>query len=139
MPGAVGREGPRSARLLLAPGLIVSAALVAAVGGGWGYVIAAIQVALGAAIFLKPQSRGPIAGAMISLVPAPLAAIRHWTAGLPDTCKCARLPHPPPALVSLTGLAVAANLVLLGYALWLTAARRQLQVVQSGRTQEETT
>jgi hypothetical protein len=139
VPGAVGREGPRSARLLLAPGLIVSAALVAAVGGGWGYGIAAVQLALGATLLVRPQWRGPIAGAMISLVPAPLAAIRHWTAGLPGSCKCARLPHPPPALVSVTGVAVAFDLVLLGYALWLTAARGHLEMIPLGRTEEETT
>jgi hypothetical protein len=122
---------------LLALGLMVSAGLVAAVGGAWGYVIAALQVALGGALLVRPQARGPIAGAMISLVPAPLAAIRHWSAGLPGTCKCARLPHPPPGLVSLTGLAVAVDLSLLGYALWLTAARRQPHMIQSGRAQEE--
>jgi hypothetical protein len=113
-----------SARLLLAGGLIVSAGLVWTVGGAWGYVIGAIQLALGVAVIVRPNARGPLAGAMISLVPAPLAAVRHWTAQLPATCHCARLPHPPPALVSVTGLAVAFDLALLGYALWLTASPR---------------
>jgi hypothetical protein len=124
----VRHERPPSARLLLAPGLIVSAGLVLAVGGVWGYVIGAVQLVLGVALFLRPRSQGAIIGATLSLVPAPWAAIRHWTAGLPGACRCARLPHPPPGLASVTGLAVLVQVALLGYAVWFTAAHRRLGV-----------
>jgi hypothetical protein len=120
-----------AARLLLATGLIVSAAVVSAIGGWWGWAIGAAQLALGAAIVAWPASPAPAAAAVLVLIPAPLAAIRHWTARLPGGCRCAVLSHPPPGLVSLTGLVVALDVLLLALALWLTATNRKAQVGKS--------
>jgi len=120
-----------AARLLLATGLAISAALVSAVGGWWGIAIGVTQAALALAVFLRPQSHGAQAGSILTLIPAPLAAARHWTARLPGMCHCSRLPHPPPGLVSLTGLVVALDLALIGLALWLTAANRQAEMGKS--------
>ncbi len=134
VPGADRRQGLTAGRLLLATGLLISAALLSFVGGGWGLAFGASQAALGVAALLRPRSPLPLAGALLLLVPAPLAAIRHWTARLPGACRCARLPKPPPGLVSLTGLAVTLDLALLGLALWLAAAdskHRHAEVVRS--------
>jgi hypothetical protein len=119
------------ARLGLATGLLLSAALLIAIGGWWGLVIGVAQGALGIAAFARPGARAPLAGAVVALVPAPLAATRHWTARLPGSCSCARLPHPPPGLVSATGLVVAFDLALLGLALWQAAAIRRAEVEKS--------
>ena len=121
----------RAIRFLVAPGLVVSAVVVAALGGWWGVAIGAVQAAAGVALFLRPRSPGPRAAAGLALVAPPVAAIRHWTARLPGVCRCARLPHPPPGLVSLTGLAVALDVGLLGLALWRTAAHRQAEMGKS--------
>lgn len=129
--GAVGGPHVRAARLLVATGLVVSAALLSVVGGGWGAVIGAVQAALGAALVLWPHSSAPLGGAVLAVAPVPLAAARHWTAGLPGACRCARLPHPPPPLVSLTGLAVTLDIVLLALILWLAAALRHGKVGKS--------
>ncbi len=115
---------PRATLLLLAAGLLVSAALLAAVGGWWGVALGAAQAAVGGAIAVRPDAIGGRAAACLLCVPAPFAAIRHWTARLPGACRCARLPQPPPGLVSWIGLAVALDLVLLGATLWVTARCR---------------
>ena len=120
-----------AARLLLATGLGVSAVLVSAIGGWWGLAMGTVQGALALAIFLRSRSSGVQAGAVLALVPPPLAAVRHWTARLPGVCRCARLPHPPPGLVSVTGLVVALDVVLIGLALWLAAANRQSEMGKS--------
>jgi hypothetical protein len=65
------------------------------------------------------------------LVPGPLGAARHWSAHLPGACHCARLPQPPPGLISLTGLFVALDVALLALALGLTAGHRRQQVGKS--------
>jgi hypothetical protein len=109
-------------RAVLATGLVASAGLSAIVGSWSGTLLAAAQVGLAAVVALRLGSPRPAAWAVLVLIPGPLAAARHWTADLPGACRCARLPHPPPGLVSLTGLTVALDLVLLGLALVLTAA-----------------
>jgi hypothetical protein len=116
---------------LLATGLVASAALICLVGGGWGYAIGAVQAALAVAIVVRRGSLVPVATAVAALAPPPLAATRHWTARLPGACRCARLPHPPPGLVSVTGLAVALDLALLGLTLWLMATNRTPEVGKS--------
>jgi hypothetical protein len=115
-------------RLTLALGLLVSAGLLAAGGDWWGLAIGTSQVGLAAAIALRPSSPWPPAWTVLAALPAPVAAARHWAAHLPGACKCARLPHPPPGLVSLTGLAVAVDIGLLAVALAVTAASRTAKV-----------
>jgi hypothetical protein len=120
-----------TARLLLATGLFISATLVAAVGSWWGWGIGALQGAIGVAVVCWPRSPRPVAAAVLALVPPVLAAVRHWTARLPGACACARLPHPPPALVSVTGLVVAIDGLLVGLTLWLLATTRGAEVGKS--------
>ncbi len=125
---------PGSFRLLLATGLAVSAGLVIVAGagsggGGWAIGIGGGQAALAGALLLRPRSTGPLAGAVLFLIPAPLAAVRHWSARLPGACQCARLPQPAPGLVSLTGLVVVIDLALLGLTLRLAATRRRLAAI----------
>jgi len=118
-------------RAVLAIGLIACAGLMAMVGGWSGAVLGAVQAGVGAAVALRLGSPRPAAWAVLVLVPGPLAAARHWTAQLPGACQCARLPHPPPGLVSMTGLGVALDLVLLSLALALTAADLRPKVGKS--------
>lgn len=127
MPGAVRRDGLTAARFLLATGLVVSAGLLSVVGGWWGLALGAAQAALAVAALFRPQSPSPLAGAMLSLVPAPLEAARHWIARLPVGCRCARLPHPPPGLVSVTGLMVVLDVSLLALTAWMTATKRNAE------------
>jgi hypothetical protein len=127
------RPAGRPATRLLATGLLLSAGLLTALGGWAGLAIGVAQAVVAVALLLRPSTAGPLAGAILLLVPAPLAAVRHWTARLPGACRCVRLPHPPPGLVSLTGLVVALDLLLLGLAMWLTAAHRQRELGKSSR------
>jgi hypothetical protein len=131
VPGVVRREVVTAARLVLATGLIVSAVVVSVVGGWWGWSIGAAQLALGIAVVAWPTSPAPAAVAVVVLIPAPLAAIRHWTAHLPGGCRCAALSHQPPGLVSLIGVAVALDVSLLTLTLWLTATNRKARVGNS--------
>jgi hypothetical protein len=131
VPGAARRPAVTAARLLLATGLIVSAVMVSAIGGWWGWAIGAAQLALGVAIVARPAPPAPAAAAVLVLIPAPVAATRHWTAHLPGGCRCAALAHPPPGLVSLTGVAVALDVALLALSLWLTATNLKAQVGKS--------
>ncbi|MDQ1394720.1 MAG: hypothetical protein QOF30_3697 [Acidimicrobiaceae bacterium] len=117
--------------MILATGLVVSAIVVSAIGGWWGWAIGAAQVAIGAAVVARPASPAPAAAAILVLIPAPLGATRHWTAHLPGGCGCAALSHPPPGLVSLTGLVVTLDVLLLVLALWLTATNRRARVGKS--------
>ena len=112
----------KAGRLSLATALVVCALLLTATGGLPGLVLGGAQAALAVAIVIQPASPWPAAWAVMALLPGPLLAARHWTAGLPGACHCARLRRPPPALVSLTGLAVVVDLAVLALALWLIAA-----------------
>lgn len=132
MPAAVGQRLTRGG-IALAGGLIVSAVLLAAVGGWSGTGLGVVQVGLGAAIVVRPTSPWPPAWSILALVPGPFAAIVHWTAHLPGGCRCARLAQPPPALVSVTGAAVALDIALLGLAFGLTAANRRAEVGKSSQ------
>jgi hypothetical protein len=120
-----------SSRVILASGLCVSAALVAAQGGWPALVLAAAQLALAGAIVVRWTSPWPPAWAVLALVVAPVEAVRHWTARLPGACPCARLPHPPPGLWSLTGLAVLVDVGLLALALWLVTAHQPRKMEKS--------
>jgi hypothetical protein len=118
-------------RAVLGLGLVASAALMAALGGWPGAILGAVQAVLAMVVAVRLRSPRPAAWAVLVLIPAPLAAGRHWTADLPGACRCARLPHPPPGLVSVTGLAVLLDLGLLGLALALTAAHLRPKVGKS--------
>lgn len=118
-------------RAVLGLGLLASAALMAALGGWSGAILGAAQAGLAVTVAVRLRSPRPAAWAVLVLIPAPLAAARHWTARLPGGCRCARLPHPPPGLVSVTGLAVLLDLGLLGLALALTAAHLRPKVGKS--------
>lgn len=118
---------------MLATGLLASAGLVAAVGGRWGVAVALAQMAVAAAIATHLLSPWPPAWAILATLPAPIAAARHWTAGLPGACQCTRLPHPPPGLISLTGLAVLVDVGLLVAALVVTNAARTAEVGKLSR------
>lgn len=120
-PTAVGRG-------LLAGGLSILAGLLAAIGSWPGLAFALAQLGIAVAVVLRWRSMWPPAWAVLVLIPPPLAAARHWTVRLPGACQCARLAHPPPALVSLTGLAVLIDLALFALALALTVANRRAMV-----------
>jgi hypothetical protein len=130
VPGTVRRDGLTVARALLALGLIVSGIVVAAIGGWTGLVLGAGQVAMGTAALLWPRSSGPLGGALLFLVPVPLEAARRWTNRLPLTCPCVRSAHPP-ALVSVTGLAVVLDLALIAVLLHQAARQRRGAVGRS--------
>ena len=98
-------------------GLLLSAGLLASVGGRAGIALAVLQLAAAAAIVVRPGQPAPLAAAAFMLVVAPVSAIVHWTAESPLGCRCQRVAHAP-GLVSRTGLVVVADLVLLGLALW---------------------
>jgi hypothetical protein len=132
VPAADGQR-PTRGGIALAGGLLISAVLLAAVGGWSGTGLGVVQVGLGAAIVLRPTSPWPPAWSILAVLPGPFAAIVHWTARLPGGCGCARLAHPPPALLSLTGAAVAFDIALLALAVGLTAANRRAEVGKSSQ------
>jgi hypothetical protein len=121
---------PNGLTVGLASGLTVSALLLAARGGWPGAVIGAAQLAAAVALLLRPvrpTGKGTLAVAALALVPAPVLALRHWTAGLPLVCQCSGPAKPAPGLLSLTGLAVAIDLALLVLAIGpVLAARRRV-------------
>ena len=119
------------ARVALVAGLTASAALVALVGGGFGIAIGAAQAVVAVWLLARPAAPGPVGAAVLTLVPAPMSAAWHWTARLPGACPCARLPKPPPGLVSVTGLTVALDAALVGWAIWLAVSYRQAEVGKS--------
>jgi hypothetical protein len=133
VPGADGQRLTRGGGAL-AGGLLVSAVFLTAVGGWSGLGLGVAQVGLGAAIVLRPRSPWPPAWSIPALLPGPFAATVHWTAHLPGGCGCARLAHPPPGLVSLTGAAVALDIALLGLAVGVTAANRRAEVGKSSQS-----
>ncbi|MDP9075296.1 MAG: hypothetical protein M3N98_14265 [Actinomycetota bacterium] len=99
--------------VVLGSGLVLSAVAVLWLGGWTGAVMAAGQLAAAAAVVWRPTDLGAWAAATITLILPPVAAIRHWTAGLPLACHCQRLPAAAPGLASLTGAVVLADLVLI--------------------------
>jgi hypothetical protein len=120
-----------AARIVLSVGLVTSGALVAVVGGTWGIAFGVAQVAAGVGVGVWRRSRDPLVAGLVSLVAPVLVTARHWSAGVPGVCHCARLPHPAPALVSTTGLAVLLDVVLVGLTVAVLAANRQVEVGNS--------
>lgn len=120
-----------AARVALAAGLTASAALVALVGGGVAIAIGTAQAVVAGWLLARPAAPGPVGAAVLTLVTAPISATWHWTARLPGACPCARLPKPPPGLVSVTGLTVALDAALVVLAIWLAASYRQAEVGKS--------
>lgn len=129
MLGKATRHRLALGRGMLATGLVISAGLLAAVGGWSGLVLALLQLAVAAAVTVRWNSVWPPAWAILALLPGPVAAVRHWTVQLPGACQCARMAHPP-ALVSLAGLAVLVDVALLGLASAVTLANRRTMVTR---------
>lgn len=115
------------ARIVLATGLVVSGALVAVVGGAWGVAFGVAQAAAGIGVAVWGRSRDPLVAGLVTLIAPVVVTARHWSAGVPGVCHCARLPHPAPALVSATGLAVLLDVLLLGVTVTVLAGNRQVE------------
>jgi len=111
------------ARLVLAGGLAWAAGQSLSQGGLIDIVVAVTTLAAAATLLRRPRATAVLAVAAILLLPGVVDTARHWTAGLPVACRCARPAQPAPGLVSLTGASFIAHIVLITLAVHL--ARRK--------------